>query len=163
LRVANSVNLVYTIGMKKSKIRPIARSLRNAFNWFDMSLLASMKESGSGDISHSQSLVMSHLTTSGLRISELAKRLRISRQAAQKRVAELKKIGFVSTDTDLTNISAKIVTLTSQGKDGIESALEIYGVLERELSNRIGVDHFECLKKALEKDWGTPITLKKDV
>ena len=81
--------------MKKYETPPVARSLLNAFNWFDISLLASMKEQGLEEISHSQSMMMAYLNDSGIRISELAKHLHISRQAAQKRVVELEKIGFV--------------------------------------------------------------------
>ena len=147
--------------MKKNREIPVAKFLLNAFNWFDMSLLASMKEQNLGEISHSQSIVMAHLTDSGIRISELAKCLRISRQAAQKRVVELEKLGFVHTDTDPTNLSAKIVTLTPKGRDSIKAALEIFSKLERELSKRIGVDDFKCMKKVIEKDWGSPIALKK--
>jgi len=57
----------------------VASLLVDAFNWFDMSLPASMKEQGLKEISHSQSMVMAHLTDAGVRISELAKCLRISR------------------------------------------------------------------------------------
>ncbi|HEC19793.1 MAG TPA: MarR family transcriptional regulator [Gammaproteobacteria bacterium] len=146
--------------MKKISEIPIAKLLLDAFNWFDMSLLASMKEQNFGDISHPQSMLMAHLTDSGIRISELAKCLRISRQAAQKRVVELEKLGFVYTDTDPTNLSAKIVTLTPKGRDSIKAALEIFAALEGELSKRIGVNEFKCMKKALGKDWGSPIVLK---
>lgn len=159
--IAKCVNNIYTIAMRKNGSPPIARLLLNAFNWFDMSLLASMKNQGLVEISHSQSMVMAHLTDSGIRISELAKCLRISRQAAQKRVVELEKLGFVYTDTDPTNLSAKIVTLTPKGRDNIKAALKIFATLEKELSKRIGVDDFECMKKVIEKDWGSPIALKK--
>jgi len=147
--------------MDKNKTAPVAKALLDAFNWFDMSLLTSMKEQGLKEISHSQSMVMAHLTDAGIRISELAKCLRISRQAAQKRVSELERLGFVSTDTDPTNLSAKIVTLTPKGKKYVNVALNIFAELEMELSKRIGIDNFECMKKAVEKDWGLHIALKQ--
>jgi len=159
--IACSVNIIYTIIMKKNETPPIARSLLNAFNWFDISLLASMKEQGLEEISHSQSMMMAYLNDSGIRISELAKNLRISRQAAQKRVVELEKIGFVSTVIDPSNLSAKIVTLTPKGRSSTKVALEIFTALEVELSKRIGVDDFNYMKKIVEKDWGFPVVIKK--
>ena len=148
--------------MKRNSGIPVAKLLLDAFNWFDMSLLASMKAQNLGDISHSQSMLMAHLTDSGIRISELAKCMRISRQAAQKRVVDLEKLGFVYTDTDPTNLSAKIVSLTPKGRNRVKAALGIFAELELELSKRIGVDEFNCMKEAIKKDWGVPVVLKRD-
>lgn len=140
----------------------MGRLLLDAFNWFDMSLLTSLKEQGWPDLSHSQSMVMAYLASDGIRISELARRLGVSRQAAQKSVKELERLKLVKTEIDPTNSSAKTVVLTDQGKANVTAALNTFSEIESQLSNRIGSADLVSMRKMLEKDWGAPVIVKKN-
>ncbi|NOT65637.1 MAG: winged helix-turn-helix transcriptional regulator [Methylotenera sp.] len=148
--------------MENNKHIPIGRLLLDAFKWFDESLLASLKVQGWPNISHSQSTVMAYLPNDGIRISELARRLGISRQAAQKSVRELEAVNLVKTEIDSSNLSAKIVLLTPQGKAIVAAALATFAEIESKLSERIGQDTMLNLRLGLTKDWGTPIKIKLD-
>jgi len=148
--------------MKKLRTIPMGRLLLEAFNWFDESLLASLKEQGWPELSHSQSMVMAHLGKGGIRISELARRLGVSRQAAQKSVKELERLKLLKTEVDPTNSSAKTVVLTTQGKANVAAALNAFSEIEIQLSRRIGDSDLTSMRMTLEKDWGAPITVKKD-
>jgi len=139
----------------------MGRLLLDAFNWFDASLLASLKEQGWPDLSRSLSMVMAYLDSDGIRISELARRLGVSRQAAQKSVKELERLKLVKTEVDPTNSSAKTVVLTDQGKANVTAALDAFSEIEMQLSRRIGSADLASMRKTLEKDWGAPITVKK--
>lgn len=140
----------------------MGRLLLDAFNWFDAGLLASLKEQGWPDLSHSQSMVMAYLGSGGIRISELARRLGVSRQAAQKSVKELERLKLVITEVDPTNSSAKTVVLTTQGEANVAAALNAFSEIEIQLSRRIGSSDLASLRRSLEKDWGAPITVRKD-
>lgn len=148
--------------MKKHETTPMGRLLLDAFNWFDAGLLASLKEQGWPDLSHSQSMVMAYLDNDGIRISELARRLGVSRQAAQKSVKELERVKLVKTETDPTNSSAKTVVLTTQGKANVTAALNAFSEIEIQLSRRIGSADLASMRKTLEKDWGVPVIVKKN-
>lgn len=136
--------------------KPLGKLLLNAFHWFDESLRLSLQSQGWGKLTQSQSLVMAQITDTGLRISELARRVGISRQAAQKRIAELEAAGLVSTATDPDNASAKIVILTDQGRKNIDAALHCFAQIESALKERIGHQKVTDLRRILEKDWGEP-------
>ena len=159
--LASCVNLDYTLSMKNSMHLPLGRLLLDAFKWFDESLLCSLREHGWPPISHSQSMVMAYLDHDGIRISELARRLGISRQAAQKRVSELERVRLVETAVDATNLSAKIVVLTPQGQAIVADALMTFSKIEQQLSKRIGGSTVENMRMALEKGWGEPIIVKE--
>ena len=148
--------------MENSKHSPIGRLLLDAFKWFDESLLVSLKEQGWPEISHSQSVVMAYLDSDGIRISELARRLGISRQAAQKSVSELEIAKLVKTEIDPTNLSAKTVVLTTQGKAIVTAALATFSEIEQQLSERVGVPDVAKMRITLEKDWGAPIVVKRE-
>jgi DNA-binding MarR family transcriptional regulator len=147
--------------MGKSRSTPMGRLLLEAFKWFDESLLASLEEQGWPEISHSQSIVMAYLDGNGIRISELARRLGVSRQAAQKSVKELERAKLVKTEVDPTNSSAKTVVLTTQGKANVAAALEMFSEIERQLSKHLGSSDLANMRMALEKDWGAPIVVNK--
>lgn len=137
----------------------MGRLLLDAFNWFDAGLLASLKKQGWPELSHSQSMVMAYLGSDGIRISELARRLGVSRQAAQKSVKELERLKLVITEVDPTNSSAKTVVLTPQGKANVTAALNIFSEIEKQLSKRIGASEFASMRDALEKNWGMPVNV----
>ncbi|MDP3307093.1 MarR family winged helix-turn-helix transcriptional regulator [Methylotenera sp.] len=147
------------LAMENSEITPMGRLLLDAFKWFDESLLASLNAQGWPNISHSQSIVMAYLPNEGIRISELARRLGISRQAAQKSVSELEMAKLVTTEIDPTNLSAKTVILTHQGKAIVKAALDAFAEIEQQLSARIGNAEISHMRMVLEEDWGMPIIM----
>ena len=136
------------------------RLLLSAFRWFDEALRLSLAARGLPELTHAQSLVMGSLTSDGIRISELARRLDVTRQGAQKSVAGLEEAGLVHTEIDPTNLSARIVRLTETGLRNIETAQEVFCDLEAELTKRIGASHVSDLRHALASEWGDPPVMK---
>lgn len=134
----------------------MARLLLTAFRWFDDSLRQSLEAQGLPVLTHAQSLVMSRVTSDGVRISELARHLEMTRQGAQKSVAGLEEAGLLSTQIDPLNSSAKLVQLTAKGRKSIAVAQDIFDALEAELALRIGTEKTKTLREALEQDWGDP-------
>lgn len=149
--------------MKKSKSAPLGLLLLEAFRWFNESLLANLHEQGWQEISPAQSLVMTYLGAGGIRISDLARRLGVSRQAAQKSVSELEGAKLVATDVDPSNSSAKIVTLTALGETNVAVVLDVYSQVEQKLSKRLGTSKLAKMRKTLELDWAEPVVLKQKV
>jgi len=137
------------------------RLLLTAFRWFDDALRQSFEAQGLASLTHSQSLLMSLVTTNGIRISELARRLDMTRQGAQKSVVALEMAGLVQTSTDPSNSSAKIVRLTEMGIQNIAIAQKIFAELEEELAARHGVENVAVLRKILACDWGDPPTVSQ--
>lgn len=90
-----------------------------------------------------------HIDFDGVRITELARRLDISKQAVSQSVAELEELGVVELLSDPADARAKLVRFTSKGAEGIAQGLRVLGELERELETQIGKRRMRALHQAL--------------
>lgn len=130
------------------------RLLFDAFSWFDESLQHSMQVSGVPGLSRSQSMVMIYLGEGIRRPAALARRLRVSRQAMHKTIADLEVKGYVRLAQDPDDRRAKIVRLSATGRQRHRKAQACLRQLEEELRSRVGQRTVGSLVKALQADWG---------
>ncbi len=130
--------------------------LFDAYSWFDESLQCLMQAQNIPPLSRSQSMVMICLVGGSSRPSELARKLRISRQAMQKNLAEMEAKGYLHLKPDLQDRRAKHVCLSEAGKQRQHSARVHLRILEAELTSKIGSRNVAALRKALQADWGNP-------
>jgi DNA-binding MarR family transcriptional regulator len=135
----------------------LGQLLLRAFRWFDERLIAALHAAGWPELTRAHSLVFAHLDPRGTRTAELARRAGISRQAVHQTVQELRRLGLVSLVPDPTNRSAKLVVPTDRGQASIRVAKATLANLEDELAQRLGRDHVQALRQALEADWGPTI------
>jgi DNA-binding MarR family transcriptional regulator len=146
--------------MEKKRVpneAPLGQLLLQSFRWFDESLLKTLANRGWPELSHAQSLVFAHLDRGGTRISELARRTGVSRQAMHRTVGDLEELGLLNLATDPTNQSAKLVILTEKGQANVAAALEAFADIEVELAGRIGPSTVQELRSALSAGWGEPV------
>lgn len=130
------------------------RRLFDAFSWFDESLQQSMQVSGVPGLSRSQSMVMIYLGEGVRRPAALARKLRVTRQAMHKTIADLEAKGYVQLVPDPDDRRAKIVRLSSTGLQRHRQAQVCLTALEKELEARLGRRAVAALTKALRADWG---------
>jgi len=145
--------------MKKQN--SLGRLLLTRFRWVETSLLNSLRAQGWPEMSRAQSMVMAQLGHDEVRISEIARQMEISRQAAQKTIASLQAFGLVETAVDPGNSSALLVKLTKAGMQNTEAAAQIFARIERTLAKRIGEEATVALRSALEADWGDTVSTKE--
>ncbi len=88
-------------------------------------------------------------------VSESARYMNISRQAAHKHVKNLESLNFVKLTTSETNRREKIITLTESGQQLGEQVNVIKIGLELELEEKLGVDNYALMKSLLKDDWIT--------
>lgn len=132
----------------------LMRQLFDAFSWFDESLQTSMEESGVPGLSRSQSMVMVYLGEGVRRPAALARKLRVTRQAMHKTIADLESKGYVQLVPDPDDGRAKIVRLSRTGLQRHRKAEACLTALEKELDVRLGRRTVAGLIKALGADWG---------
>lgn len=158
LRFYFCVNLVYTFGVSKdllsNQAAPLGQLLLVAFRWFDEQLLVMLAKEGWPHLSPSQSLVFAYLDVEGTRLSELARRIGVSRQAVHRTVKELVALDLIELTIDPDNKSAKLVKPTKLGQKNIQAALSTFQRLEQTLGDHIGHADVAKLRAVLEKDWG---------
>ena len=90
-----------------------------------------------------------HIDFEGVRLTELAQRLGITKQAVGQVVAELEEMGVVELRPDPSDGRAKLVRFTAKGAKGIEHGLSVLAELETELASKIGKRHMRALHQAL--------------
>lgn len=146
----------------KSPIQPdndgdfLMRMLFDGYYWFDEGLQRSMQAKNIPTLSRSQSMVMICLGEGIRRPSALARKMRVSRQAIQKTLADLEAKGYLTLVPDTQDRRAKSVRLSKIGKQRQVFARDTLQTMETELSARLGSSAVAALSKALSDDWGEP-------
>jgi DNA-binding MarR family transcriptional regulator len=97
----------------------------------------------------SHTLLLPHIALEGTRMSELAERLGVSKQAVTQLVDELEGFGVVERVPDPEDARARRVVFTARGRAGFFEGLATLGELERELAGVIGGEPMAALRAAL--------------
>lgn len=92
-----------------------------------------------------------HIDLSGTRISVIAERVGISKQAVSELVEELDEMGVVERIPDPSDGRAKLVVFTKAGKKGILEGLELLRQIESELAAQIGKRKLLTLRSILHE------------
>lgn len=93
--------------------------------------------------------VMPHIPPSGIRLTDLAARANMTKQAMAELVAEIERRGLLQRTTDPADRRAKIIEFTDQGWATVNLALEALGQLEAELAGRLGEPAVSELRSTL--------------
>ena len=104
---------------------------------------------GAPQLRRSHTALLPHIALAGTRISELADRLGVSKQAVSELVDDLEAAGVVKRSPDPADARAKRVTFTPRGLDGLLRGLEVLRDFERELSHTVGATNLKQLQITL--------------
>jgi DNA-binding MarR family transcriptional regulator len=97
----------------------------------------------------SHTALFAFVSFEGTRITELAQRLAISKQAVGQLVDELVQMGVFERVDDPSDARAKLVRWTPQGQQGLLHGLQTLAVIESELSDAIGARAWRHLRESL--------------
>jgi DNA-binding MarR family transcriptional regulator len=95
--------------------------------------------------------VLTHLRVSGTRLTELAQRASMSKQAMGQLVDEVERLGYVERISDPTDGRAKIVRFTPAGLELIEHGTDIATSVQRDYAKLIGKQKLDLLREILEE------------
>lgn len=90
-----------------------------------------------------------HVELEGARLTDLASRLEVSKQAVGQLVDELVEMGLLERVPDPSDARAKLVRYSARGREGILEALATFGELERDLVKTVGAAEMKTLHAAL--------------
>jgi len=127
--------------------------LYRRFKWFENQVLELAKNSKYHYLSLSQIRVFAFLRGCDMTISDLAKLMNISRQAAQKTVSSLLDLGLVELTESPKNLSAKMIKVTVEGQKIQQWSRQAIDHSERLLASKIGPEKLKLLKEILNKNW----------
>ena len=134
----------------------LGRLLLDGFRWIDQGLVESLNVTLGLELTSAQSLLFADLPLAGVRQSDLARSLGVSRQAVNELVRGLERQQLVEVVADPADGRSKLVRPTARGRESIRMALQTFTELENELRSRIGDRSVDQLRRALSAGWGDP-------
>ena len=117
---------------------PLLRLLGLATRQLAADLNDKLIKAGVTDHRDSWNNVMPHIPASGIRLTELAARAGMTKQAMAELVAEIERRGYIQRTTDPADRRAKIIEFTDRGWATVRVALSALGELEAETVDRLG-------------------------
>ncbi len=133
----------------------LLRDLVHATYWLDDGLQAYMREHAGMSLPRAQSMMMVYISEGVDRPSDLAKRLRVTKQAVRQGLKELIAKDILTIEPDPSNGRQKLIRFTDHGRELRDIAREGLENLEATLKRHIGVEPVKAMRKALDADWGT--------
>ncbi|MET9513598.1 MarR family transcriptional regulator [Streptomyces sp. NPDC002994] len=130
--------------------------LVQAKRWFEDALLTSMQAAGERPVTAAQAAVFATLDEEGTSISELARRVGVTRQTAHQAVHSLIGMGLLEQVPDPASARSSLVRVTAEGARAHQRALATIAVIEGVLAERIGTAATTALREALTAPWGEP-------
>ena len=114
---------------------------------------ATAADQGYGDVTPAMARLFVQVARAPTSISELARRLAISRQSVHETVSTACKLGLLELADDPDNRRVRIVRFTENGKRMSRTVIMVDRRIERALARRIGADNVAELRRILAMDW----------
>jgi DNA-binding MarR family transcriptional regulator len=138
----------------------IGALLRMPWEAVQRRMLERLHECGFDDFDASYLSVFQYPGPQGTRPSELAVRLRVSKQALNYLLGELERLGYLERRPDHSDLRSKRVVLTPRGVSAIGVMREAVQEMETAWTRRLGPRRFASLRNLLldlnQESGGTP-------
>lgn len=122
--------------------------------WMEARLHEGAERAGYGDITPAMSRMFGQMGREPIGLSELARRLMVSRQAVHQLAGEAQRQGLVELVDSPTHKRVRLLRFTPRGAAMYASGTQDLREIERRLAERLGADDMAALQRILAKDWG---------
>jgi DNA-binding MarR family transcriptional regulator len=121
----------------------------------EMALERVREATGDERIRPAHTSLFPHIDAEGKRLTQLADKLGVTKQAVQQLVDDLEQMGFVERVPDPSDGRAKLIRWSSSGRDGLDAGLGLLMEFERELAEEIGAGELRAAHEVLLRvvDW----------
>ncbi|MFF3497115.1 MarR family winged helix-turn-helix transcriptional regulator [Streptomyces sp. NPDC002795] len=136
--------------------RDLPQLLGDARRWFEDGLLAALEAQGVAPITPTQVQLFAMLDADGTTVSELARRMGVTRQTVHQAVRALVDDRLLEQVPDPASARQRLVRRTAEGRRAHDRARRALDGLEVRLAERIGEEALDALRAALEAPWGGP-------
>jgi DNA-binding MarR family transcriptional regulator len=111
-----------------------------------------LAEEGYSDIREGYGCVFGFIDIdNGSRLTELAERSGLTKQAVGEVIPELEQLGYVTREPDPGDRRAKIIQLTPKGRDACLTGRRLFAEIEREWAEQLGEELLAGLREAAER------------
>jgi len=130
----------------------LPRLLLEASRALGAEVVASLDERGFPDARPGHAAVFMHIDRrSGTRLTELARRARVTKQGMMLVVDDLESRGYVRRVPDPDDARAKVVKLTAHGRRAAGECRRVVQALETRTRRSLGDRRFEALREGLDE------------
>jgi DNA-binding MarR family transcriptional regulator len=133
--------------------RYLRQLLLRRSGWMENWLYEHAQENGYGEVTPAMNRMFGHMGGRPVSLSDLARRLSISRQAVHQCANDAAGLGLVEFCASELDARVRLLRFTEKGWLMSERAAQDLDMLEAELEARIGRRDLEELKRILSKSW----------
>lgn len=141
-------------GLRRDKRHPwrnenLGRLLLVAVDNWQNALVRGLQEAGFRNFRGTHMHLLRYIDMGGTRITEIAARAGVTKQAIGKLIATCEKLALVKTIPDPTDARAKIVLFTKESRAVILAERAVIKRIDAQLRNRLGAAAFASLRASL--------------
>jgi DNA-binding MarR family transcriptional regulator len=140
--------------------RYLRHLLLSRSDWMEHRLYDGAARHGYGDMTPAMSRMCGHLADGPLSLSELARRLAVSRQAVHRLAADTEALGYVECVESKTDARLKLLRFTDKGRTMAAAARGELEAIEAQLAQVLGPERLAQLMDLLALPW-TPEDLAR--
>jgi len=117
----------------------------------ELAVARTRQRTGEKRLRPSHTALLPHLDLAGTRLTELATRMGISKQATSELISDLEELGMVDRRPDPQDGRARLVCFTSAGRRALLDGLSLLQAIEGELTHELGARAMADLARCLPK------------
>jgi DNA-binding MarR family transcriptional regulator len=123
--------------------------LAGAFRELIDNLHAELGQHGHGEARPIHGFALQAIGPDGATVSELGRRLGVSKQAAAKTAAGLEQIGYIARRPSSNDARATVLTRTTRGEEMLNLSAAIFEELRRDWVRRLGKEQVRAIEDGL--------------
>ncbi|AUX38211.1 MULTISPECIES: MarR family winged helix-turn-helix transcriptional regulator [Sorangium] len=135
--------------LERRKRASLGQLLLRSARLLDERAMARIARRGAPGVRRAHTALMPYIDLEGTRLTDLAERARVTKQAVGQLVEELEAMGVVERTPDPEDRRAKRVRFTPHGLKALLHGLGVLTELEEELTRKLGEKQMAALKKGL--------------
>jgi DNA-binding MarR family transcriptional regulator len=128
----------------------LALLLAGAFRGLVDNLHVELEKYGHGEARPVHGFALQAIGPQGATISELGRRLGVSKQAAAKTANGLERVGYVARHADTDDARATVLVRTPRGEEMLVLSAKIFQELRAAWASQVGIDRLRSMEDDLE-------------
>jgi DNA-binding MarR family transcriptional regulator len=119
--------------------------------WNEAALARVRAQPGAPAVRASHTALFPHIDLDGIRLTDIASRAGVTKQAVGQTIDDLERMGIVERLSDPKDGRAKLVRFSARGRRGLLHGLGVLREIEAELASKIGRSRMRALHELLAR------------
>jgi DNA-binding MarR family transcriptional regulator len=133
------------------RVAPLLRLLGLASQRLSEQMLSVQHAAGFADIRPAHGAVFGNVPPEGIRLSDLARRAGMTKQAMAQLVSDLERLGYLVRRPDPTDGRSVLIEFSDRGWASVHLGLDTFDDMEAAIAQDLGPRRFADLRRMLER------------